>query len=200
MAPALSVAYCSDKAGSPALTRKIQHPLYGLNPHWKDRAGINAWSILSVDQTRGIVFVPLTSPASDYYGGDRKGANLFGDCIVALDAATGKRLWHFQTIHHDLWDWDLPAQPNLITVKRNGKEIPAVAQITKTGFVFVLDRVTGKPLFDVEERPIPQSKIPGEQTWPTQPFPVKPPSFARQTFRFDELTDVTPSRAPSARS
>jgi quinoprotein glucose dehydrogenase len=163
---------------------------------WKDRAGINAWSILSVDQARGIVFVPLTSPAPDYYGGDRKGANLFGDCIVALDAATGKRLWHFQTIHHDLWDWDLPAQPNLVTVKRNGKEIPAVAQIAKTGFVFVLDRMTGKPLFDVEERPVPQSKISGEQTWPTQPFPVNPPPFARQTFHFDELTDVTPeSRA-----
>jgi quinoprotein glucose dehydrogenase len=163
---------------------------------WKDRSGVNAWSILSVDQERGIVYVPLTSPGYDYYGGDRKGANLFGDCIVALEAATGKRLWHFQTIHHDLWDWDLPAQPNLVTVRRDGKDIPAVAQITKTGFVFVFDRVTGKPLFDIEERPVPQSKIPGEQTWPTQPFPVKPPPFARQTFSFDELTDVTPeSRA-----
>ena len=163
---------------------------------WKERGGVNAWSMLSVDHERGIVFVPLTSPAYDYYGGDRKGANLFGDCIVALDAATGKRLWHFQTIHHDLWDWDLPAQPILVTVRRNGKEIPAVVQIAKTGFVFVLDRVTGKPLFDIEERPVPQSKIPGEQTWPTQPFPVKPPPFARQTFSFDELTDVTPeSRA-----
>jgi quinoprotein glucose dehydrogenase len=148
--------------------------------------------MLSVDTERGIVFAPLTSPSYDYYGGDRKGANLFGNCLVALDAATGKRLWHFQTIHHDLWDWDLPAQPILVTVKRGGKEIPAVAQVTKTGFLFVLDRVTGKPLFDVEERPVPQSKIPGEQTFPTQPFPVKPPPYARQTFSFDELTDVTP--------
>ena len=163
---------------------------------WKDRGGVNAWSMLSVDHERGIVVVPLTSPASDYWGGDRKGANLFGDCVLALDAATGKRLWHFQTIHHDLWDWDLPAQPILVTVKRNGGEVPAVAQVTKTGFVFVLDRLTGKPLFDVEERPVPQTKIPGEWTSPTQPFPVKPPPFARQTFAFDELTDITPeSRA-----
>lgn len=163
---------------------------------WKDRGGVNAWSMLSVDQERGIVFVPLTSPSPDYYGGDRKGANLFGDCLVALEAATGKRLWHFQTIHHDLWDWDLPAQPVLVTVRREGRDIPAVAQVTKTGFVFLFDRVTGKPLFDIVERPVPQSRLPGEQTWPTQPFPVRPPPFARQTFSFDELTDVTPeSRA-----
>jgi quinoprotein glucose dehydrogenase len=163
---------------------------------WKNRGGLNAWSILSVDHERGMVFVPLTSPATDTYGGDRKGNNLFGDCVLALDAATGKRIWHFQTIHHDLWDWDLPAQPNLVTVRRNGKDIPAVAQITKMGFVFVLDRLTGKPLFPVEERPVPQTVIPGEQTSPTQPFPVKPPPFARQTFSFDELTNVTPeSRA-----
>ncbi|HYM11767.1 MAG TPA: pyrroloquinoline quinone-dependent dehydrogenase [Bryobacterales bacterium] len=163
---------------------------------WKDRGGVNPWSIFSVDVERGMVFVPLTSPAYDYYGGDRAGQNLFGDCILALDAATGKRLWHFQTIHHDLWDWDLPAQPNLVTVHRDGKDIPAVAQVTKTGFTFILDRLTGRPLFDVEERPVPQSEVPGEHTWPTQPFPVKPPPYARQTFRFDELTDVTPeSRA-----
>ncbi len=163
---------------------------------WKNRGGVNAWSIMSVDLERGIVFVPLTSPASDYYGGDRKGANLFGDCVLALDAATGKRLWHFQTIHHDLWDWDLPAQPNLVTVRREGRDIPAVAQVAKTGFMFLLDRLTGKPLIEVEERPVPQSEVPGEQTWPTQPFPVRPPPFARQTMAFDELTDVTPeSRA-----
>ncbi|MBI3697134.1 MAG: pyrroloquinoline quinone-dependent dehydrogenase [Acidobacteria bacterium] len=163
---------------------------------WKNRGGTNAWSMMSLDAERGMVFVPLTSPAYDYWGGDRKGQNLFSDAVVALDAATGKRLWHFQTIHHDLWDWDLPAQPNLVTVWRGGKQIPAVAQVTKTGFVFVLDRLTGKPLFDVEERPVPASKVPGEQSWPTQPFPVKPPPFARQTFAFDELTDVTPeSRA-----
>lgn len=163
---------------------------------WKDRGGANPWSIFSVDAERGMVFVPTTSPASDYYGGDRKGQNLFGDSVLALDAATGKRIWHFQTVHHDLWDWDLPAQPVLFSFRRDGKEIPAVAQVTKLGFVFVLDRLTGKPLIDVEERPVPQTVVPGEWTSPTQPFPVKPPPYARQTFSFDELTDVTPeSRA-----
>ena len=151
---------------------------------------------MSVDPERGILVVPLTSPATDYYGGDRKGANLFGDSVLALDAATGKRLWHFQTIHHDLWDWDLPAQPNLVAVRRDGRDVPAVAQVTKTGFLFLLDRLTGKPLIEVEERAVPQSVVPGERTWPTQPFPVRPPPFARQTMTLDELTDVTPeSRA-----
>jgi quinoprotein glucose dehydrogenase len=162
----------------------------------KNRAAINAWSLLSVDVERGIVFLPLTSPATDFYGGDRKGAGLFGDSLVALDAATGKRLWHFQTIHHNLWDYDLPAQPNLVEVTRGGRAIPAVAQITKTGFTFVFDRVTGKPLFDIEEAPVPKSETPGEQAWPTQPKPLKPPPYARQSMRRDELTDVTPeSRA-----
>ena len=163
---------------------------------WKDRAAVNPWSILSVDLERGILFLPLTSPATDLYGGDRKGANLFGDSLVALDATTGKRLWHFQTVHHDLWDYDLPAQPVLVTVARDGKQIPAVAQVTKTGFTFVFDRVTGKPLFDIEERHVAKSEIPGEEAWPTQPFPVKPPPFARQNFKREELTTVTPeSRA-----
>jgi quinoprotein glucose dehydrogenase len=163
---------------------------------WKNRGGVNAWSILSVDHERGMVFAPLAQPATGTYGGDRKGHNLFGSSLVALNAATGKRIWHFQTVHHDIWDWDVPAQPNLVTVRRDGKDIPAVAQVTKTGFVFLLDRLTGEPLFPVEERPVPQSVVPGEQTSPTQPFPVKPPPFARQTFSFDELTDVTPeSRA-----
>lgn len=159
---------------------------------WKDRAAVNPWSVLSVDPKRGTVFLPLTSPASDYYGADRKGANLFGDSLVALDAATGKRLWHFQTVHHNIWDYDLPAQPNLIEVRREGKAVPAVAQITKTGFVFLFDRVTGKPLFEIEERPVPKSEVPGESAWPTQPFPVKPPPFARQSMKREELSTVTP--------
>ena len=159
---------------------------------WKDRGGVNAWSIMSVDEENGLIFVPLTSPAYDYYGGDRKGANLFSDCIVALDCETGKRKWHFQTIHHDVWDWDLPAQPSLVTVLRNGKKVPAVAQVTKTGFVFLLHRLTGEPLFEVEERAVPKSDIPGEESWPTQPFPMKPPPFARQSMTRDEITDVTP--------
>ncbi len=159
---------------------------------WKDRGGVNAWSTLSVDPERGIVFVPLTSPATDIYGGDRPGANLFGDALVALEAATGKRIWHFQTIHHNLWDYDLPAQPILTTVQREGKEVPSVAQITKTGFVFLFDRVTGKPLFPIEERPVPKSEVPGEYTHPTQPFPVKPAPLTKQSFRPEELANVTP--------
>ena len=163
---------------------------------WRDRSAVNAWSILSIDVERGMVFLPLTSPGTDYYGGDRKGMGLFGDSLVALDAATGKRLWHFQTVHHNLWDYDLPAQPNLVEVRRDGRLIPAVAQVTKTGFTFVFDRLTGKPLFDIEEVPVPKSDLEEEQAWPTQPRPVKPAPYARQTMRADELTDVTPeSRA-----
>ena len=120
---------------------------------WKDRMGANVWSMISVDVDRGIVFLPTGSPASDFYGGDRKGDGLFGNSLVALDAATGKRLWHFQMVHHDLWDYDLPAQPVLATVRRDGRDVPAVVQVTKMGFVYVLDRLTGAPLFPVEERP-----------------------------------------------
>jgi glucose dehydrogenase len=159
---------------------------------WQDRGGTNAWSIMSVDEKNGLVFVPLTSPAYDFHGGDRKGANLFADSVVALDYKSGKRKWHFQTVHHDLWDYDLPAQPVLATVRRDGKEVPAVAQVTKTGFMFLLHRLTGEPLFEVQERPVPKSELPGEQSWPTQPFPVKPPPFARQSMTRDDITDVTP--------
>jgi quinoprotein glucose dehydrogenase len=157
-----------------------------------DRGGTNAWSFLSVDEGRGLVFLPLTSPSYDFYGGDRKGANLFGNSVVALECATGKRRWHFQTVHHDLWDYDLPAAPVLVTVKREGRDVPAVAQVTKTGFVFVLHRETGEPLFPVEERPFPKSPIPGEEAHPTQPVPLLPPPFARQSMTRGELTDVTP--------
>jgi quinoprotein glucose dehydrogenase len=166
---------------------------------WKDRMGVNVWSTMSVDAERGLVFLPVGSPAYDFYGGDRKGKNLYGNCLVALDAATGKVRWHFQTVHHDIWDYDLPAQPILLTVRRGGREVPAVAQITKMGFVFVLDRVTGKPLFPVEERPVPQSKVPGEETWPTQPFPLEPPPISRHTMTKGELSTVTPESAEDCR-
>lgn len=159
---------------------------------WKKRGGANAWSLLSVDHDRGLVFLPLTSPSYDFYGGDRKGQNLYGDSVVALDASTGKRRWHFQTVHHNIWDYDLPAQPVLVEVVRGGERVPAVAQITKMGFTFVLHRETGEPLFEVEELPVPASTIPGEAAWPTQPFPLKPPPFARQSFRPDELTRISP--------
>jgi len=161
------------------------------NDSWMDRGGTNVWSAMSLDERRGVVYLPVTSPSPDRYGGDRKGQNLFGDSLVALDARTGRRLWHYQIVHHDLWDWDLPAQPNLITLWRKGKKIPAVAQITKMGFLFVFDRVTGAPLFDIEERAVPQSSVPGEQTHPTQPFPAIPP-VARQSMTRDEVTSVTP--------
>lgn len=163
---------------------------------WKDRSGANGWTIFSADEKLGNVYVPLTSPATDIYGGDRHGANLFGDSLVALDCETGKRRWHFQTVHHNLWDYDLPAQPVLFTMNRNGKKIDAVAQITKTGFVFMFDRANGTPLHEIEEKPIPKSPIPGEQSATTQPVPVRPPPFARQSMRMADLTTVTPeSRA-----
>ncbi len=164
------------------------------------RGGANMWSIPTIDMERGIAFLPLTSPSHDYYGGDRKGAGLFGDALVAVEALTGKRLWYFQTIHHNLWDYDIPAQPTLVTVRHNGKSIDAVAQVTKTGFTFLFERTTGKPLFDIVERPVPASDVPGEAAYPTQPFPVKPPPYARQSFRLEDLTDVTPeSRAYCAK-
>ena len=161
------------------------------NDSWKDRMGANAWSTMSVDQKRGIVFLPIGSPAYDFYGGDRKGKNLFGNSLVALNAATGKLIWYFQMVHHDLWDYDLPAQPSLVTIRQNGRAIPAVVQVTKMGFVFVFNRLNGKALFPIEERPVPQSSVPGEETWPTQPFPVKPPSLTRQTMTRDEISKVS---------
>jgi quinoprotein glucose dehydrogenase len=159
---------------------------------WKDRSGANAWSILSVDVERGLVFLPLGSASYDFYGGDRKGDNLFANSVVALDAVTGRRRWHFQTVHHDLWDFDLPAQPALVTLRRAGRDVPAVAQVTKSGFVFVFDRLTGQPLFDVEERPVPQTRLPGEWTSPTQPIPVRPPPLVRQAITREQLSTVTP--------
>lgn len=147
---------------------------------YKYAGGANNWAGMSLDEERGIVYVPTGSPTYDYYAADRHGANLFGNCLIALEAATGKYIWHFQTVHHDIWDYDLPTAPNLITVHRNGEKIDAVAQPTKMGFIYVLDRETGEAVFPVEERPVPASRIPGEQAWPTQPFPLKPESFARQ--------------------
>ena len=159
---------------------------------WKDRSGTNAWGPISVDVTHGMVFLPLGSSSYDFYGADRKGKNLFGDSLVALNAATGKLVWYYQLVHHDLWDYDLTAQPVLLTVRRANHEIPAVAEVTKTGFVFVFNRLTGKPLFPIEERPVPQSDLPGEASWPTQPFPVKPPPLATTSVTRDDITTVTP--------
>lgn len=149
---------------------------------WKHRTGANVWSTMSVDEKRGLVFLPVGSASYDFYGADRKGTNLFSNSLVALDAMTGKLVWYFQAVHHDIWDYDVPAQPVLIDVTREGKKIPAVAQVTKMGFVFVFDRVTGKPLFPIEERAVPKSEVPGEESWTTQPFPTKPPALVRLKF------------------
>jgi quinoprotein glucose dehydrogenase len=154
---------------------------------YKYAGGANNWGEMTVDEKRGILYVPLGSPTYDLYGADRIGSNLFGNCLVALDARTGKRLWHFQTVHHDLWDYDLTTAPKLLTVRHNGKRADIVAQAAKHGFLFVFDRVTGQPLWPIEERPVPKSEVPGEQSWPTQPFPTRPPPFSRQAFSADEI-------------
>lgn len=159
---------------------------------WKTTGGANNWGGMSLDEKRGVVYASLGSPTFDFYGGDRLGDNLFGNAIVALDAATGKRIWHYQTLRHDVWDLDLPVNPNL--VKWNGRD--ALAQITKQGFVFVLDRETGKPLLPVEERPFPASDMPGEVTAKTQPVPLKPPPFSPQKF---EPTDLSPEASEAVR-
>jgi quinoprotein glucose dehydrogenase len=165
---------------------------------WKDRGGANAWGGLSVDVERGMVFAGLGSASADFYGGDRIGANLFANSTIALDARTGKRIWHFQTLHHDLWDHDLPIYPNLVRVTHGGRSIDAAAQVTKTGYVFLFDRETGKPLFDVEEKPVPASDVPGEQAWATQPIPVKPPPFAAQSLDESNVTDIGEANRRSA--
>ena len=158
---------------------------------WKKAGGVNAWAGFALDRKKGILFVPTGSASYDFYGGNRKGANLFANSLIALDAKTGKRIWHFQTVHHDIWDRDLPAPPNLVTVTHNGKEIDAVAQITKSGFVFLFDRQTGKPLFPIEERPVKASDLEGEEAWPTQPFPLLPPPFCGQKLTMENVTDIS---------
>ena len=141
---------------------------------WRNRSGVNAWTYITVDAERGLVFAATGSPTSDFYGGDRRGDNLYANSVIALDASTGALKWFRQLVHHDLWDWDLPAPPALIEVVRNGRRIPAVAQMTKMSLVFVFDRVTGEPIFGLEERPVPPSVVPGEAASPTQPFPLRP--------------------------
>jgi glucose dehydrogenase len=155
---------------------------------WKTVGGANNWGEQSIDEKRGIIYVPTASPKYNFYGGNRKGANLFADCLLALDVRTGKRLWHFQTVHHDIWDLDNNSAPQLIAIRRNGRVIDAVAMASKTGYLYVFDRVTGRPIWPIEERPVPQgTTVPGEALWPTQPFPTHPPPFSRQKFTVDDL-------------
>ncbi len=159
---------------------------------WNKLGGANSWAGMSLDEKRGIVYVPTGSIGGDFYGGFRKGTNLFANSLIALDAATGKYLWHYQVVHHDLWDRDLPANPNLVTIKHDGKNIDAVAQITKHGYIFLFDRTNGKPVFPIEEKPVPIIGLPGEELWPTQPIPTLPEPFARQKFGPEDVTDLTP--------
>jgi quinoprotein glucose dehydrogenase len=169
---------------------------------WKTVGGANNWGEQSIDAARGIVYVPTASPKFNFYGGHRRGANLFGDCLLALDVRTGKRLWHFQTVHHDIWDLDNNSAPQLTTIRRSGQTIDIVAMASKTGYMYVFDRVTGEPIWPIEERPVPQgTDVPGESLWPTQPIPTKPPPFSRQKFTADDLNPhiLTPSERETFR-
>ena len=162
--------------------------------------GVHNWSEFTVDEDNGIAFVPFGTARYDFYGGNRKGNDLFANSVVAIDANTGKRLWHRQLVHHDLWDYDLPQAPKLLTVKHNGQNVDVVAQATKHGFLFVLNRKTGEPLWPIEERPVPQSDVPGEYSSPTQPFPTLPPPFARQSFTEKDINPfLTPEQKEAVR-
>ena len=159
---------------------------------WTYTGNISAWAPLSADSKRGLVFIPTDTPTNDYYGGHRHGANLYGTSLIALDAKTGKRVWHFQMVHHDIWNYDNPDAPHLVDITVGGRKIPAVAAVTKQGFTYVFNRETGEPVWPIEERKVPQSDTPYEKTWPTQPFPTKPPAFEIQGITDDDLIDFTP--------
>ena len=154
-----------------------------LDEGWKQRSGVNIWGwYMTVDEARNILYMPVGGPAANYWGGDRPGSNLFANSMVAVDATTGKYKWHFQTVHHDLWDSDMPSPPTLVDIRQGGRTVPALASVGKTGYMFILNRETGKPIFGVEERPVPKGDVPGEWYSPTQPFPVKPPALTRVDF------------------
>jgi len=168
---------------------------------WKDRSGVNAWPFyFTVDELRGLVYLPLASPVPGFYGGDRKGANLYGNSVVAVDVRTGKYKWHFQTIHHDIWDHDPPAPPGLFDLVQNGRTIPALALTTKSGYMYILNRETGQPVFGVQERAVPKSDVPGELAFPTQPFPVKPPPIARNSFAMADLVTAADTTEEHAKA
>lgn len=159
---------------------------------WQRVGGANSWAGLTVDHKRKLIFAGTGSAAFDFYGGNRKGQNLFANCVIALDAETGERKWHYQIVHHDIWDRDMPAPPILVTINHDGKKIDAVAQVTKSAYVYLFNRETGEPLFPIEEIPVPPSDLDGEEAWNTQPIPLKPPPFARQIFTEDMINDMTP--------
>ncbi|MEZ5292303.1 MAG: pyrroloquinoline quinone-dependent dehydrogenase [Vicinamibacterales bacterium] len=159
---------------------------------WKFTGHTNVWAPMTLDAERGLLYMPVSTPSNDYYGARRKGSNLFAESLVCLDAATGVRKWHFQIVHHGLWDYDPASPPNLVTITVGGRRIDAVVQLTKQGFAFVFDRVTGRPVWPIEERPVPQSDVPGEESSPTQPFPTRPPAFVEQGVTLDDAFDLTP--------
>jgi quinoprotein glucose dehydrogenase len=159
---------------------------------WKNAGNTNPWSMFSADPELGIVYIPNTTPTNDYYGGDRKGHNLYAESLLAIDADTGKLVWHFQGVHHGLWDYDFPAAPTVVDIKVDGKRIKAIAQVSKQGFTYVFDRATGKPVWPIEERAVPQSTVPGEKSAATQPFPTKPPAFVPQGLNDSDIVDFTP--------
>lgn len=164
---------------------------------WTRVGNTNSWAGMSLDAERGLVYIPVASPGHDFYGGDRHGENLFGSSLIALNAANGELVWYYQFVRHDIWDYDPPATPNLITIKRNGRWIDAVSQTTKTGFVYVFDRETGKPLFPMTEEAVPPSDLRGEHAWPSQPVPLKPTPFARRTFREEDISTISPGAHPN---
>jgi quinoprotein glucose dehydrogenase len=167
-----------------------------LDNGWENRSGTNTWGFSeTIDEARGIAYLPIAGPAANYWGGDRPGNNLFGNSVVAVDILTGKYKWHFQTVHHDIWDIDMSAAPGLVDIKQGGRTIPALATVGKGGYMFILDRTNGKPVFGVEERPVPKGNVPGEWYSPTQPFPVKPPPLAKVRFNKEDMVtaaDTTP--------
>jgi quinoprotein glucose dehydrogenase len=167
---------------------------------WKFTGHTNVWAPMSLDESRGLLYLPVSTPSNDYYGVRRPGANLFAESLVCLDAATGQRKWHFQIVHHGLWDYDLPAAPMLITLNVGDRRVDAVVQLTKQGFAFAFDRVTGEPIWPIEERPVPPSDVPGEAAWSTQPFPLKPPPFAEQGVSLEDAFDLTPQLKSAAQA
>ena len=168
------------------------------NDSWSYTGHTNVWAPMTLDAVRGLVYLPVTTPSNDFFGGRRPGANLFGESLVCLDAATGKRQWHFQIVHHGLWDYDNPSPPNLVTIRVDGRSVDAVVQLTKQGFAYVFDRVTGTPVWPIEERAVLASDVEGEHAWPTQPFPTKPPAISEQGVTLDDAIDFTPALKAAA--
>ncbi len=170
------------------------------NDSWRFTGHTNIWAPMALDEQRGLVYLPGTTPSNDFFGGRRPGANLFAESLICLDAATGTRKWHYQIVHHGLWDYDNPSPPSLVAIAVNGKQIDAVVQLTKQGFAFVFDRVTGEPVWPIEERPVGKSDVEGEHAWPTQPFPTRPPAFAPQGVSPDDAADFTPEIKEAAQA